>query len=175
MCRVTRVDDVSGLLATTGLIRRGSTGDAVAQLQRFLTTFRHVPGPVDGIFGSLTTTAVRSFQAEHDLAADGIVGSLTRAEVAVLVSLADRAGVLDPDGRILRQGAIGADVAELQGLLKAVGIDPGPADGVFGMRTVAAVRAFQDTHGMLIDGVVGPGTRSRLATVLRLTPLITCS
>ena len=75
----------------------------------------------------------------------------------------------------MSQGARGSDVAELQGLLKVVGLDVGIADGVFGSRTSAAVRAFQDANGLLIDGVVGRGTRVRLAEVLQLTPLVTCS
>lgn len=174
-CGITRVGDVGALLAATGLVRLGAGGDPVRQLQQFLDAFRHAPGPIDGLFGSLTHTAVRSFQAQHGLAADGVVGSMTRAEVAELVSLAAGASVLDPDGRNLRAGARGWDVAELQQLLKVVGLDPGPADGIFGSRTVGAVRAFQDAHGRLIDGVVGRSTRLLLAEVLRLQPLVTCS
>jgi len=173
-CGVTRVGDVDTLLGIVGLTKIGATGDAVRQLQGFLAAFRHIPGPIDGIFGSLTLGAVRGFQTDRSLAADGIVGTRTRREVAVLADLASRASVLDPDGRAMRQGAGGADVAELQGLLKVVGFDPGFADGIFGGRTTAAVRAFQDANGILIDGVVGRGTRTRLAEVLRLTPLVTC-
>lgn len=174
-CQITRVGDVSSLLATSGLIKVGAAGDPVKQLQAFLAAFRHAPGPIDGIFGSLTLNAVRVFQSNARLTPDGIVGSMTRAEVAELVELAARASVLDPDGRSMRQGTVGGDVAELQGLLKVVGLDPGPADGIFGSRTTAAVRAFQDAHAIFIDGVVGRGTRARLAQVLGLTPLVSCS
>lgn len=174
-CGITRVGDVASLLGVAGLIKTGATGEAVRQLQQFLDAFRHSPGPIDGIFGSLTLNAVRGFQSQSSLAADGIVGSLTRAEVAELVALARAASVLDPDGRNLRSGARGGDVAELQGLLKVVGLDPGPADGIFGSRTTAAVRAFQDANALFIDGVVGRSTRLRLAEVLRLGPLVSCS
>jgi peptidoglycan hydrolase-like protein with peptidoglycan-binding domain len=174
-CGITRIGDVTSLLAASGLLKKGATGTAVRQLQEFLAAFRHAPGPIDGIFGSLTFEAVRGFQAQNRLTADGIVGSLTRAEVAELAALAGASSVLDPDGRNLRQGAGGGDVAELQGLLKVVGLDPGVADGIFGSRTTAAVRAFQDAHGLFIDGVVGRSTRLRLAEVLRLAPLVSCS
>ena len=36
---------------------------------------------VDGIFGSLTNTAVRNFQRAHKLTVDGIVGQATRCEL----------------------------------------------------------------------------------------------
>jgi len=35
------------------------------------------------------------------------------------------------------------------------GFDPGPADGVFGVRTQAAVKAFQSARGVEVDGTVG--------------------
>ncbi|MBI5158206.1 MAG: peptidoglycan-binding protein [Acidimicrobiia bacterium] len=174
-CGITRVGDVTTLLSTSGLIKVGAAGDAVRQLQEFLAAFRHAPGPIDGIFGSRTLGAVRGFQTEVSLASDGVVGSMTRAEVAELVALASRASVLDPDGRSLRQGSLGGDVAELQGLLKAVGLDVGAADGIFGSKTTAAVRAFQNANGLFMDGVVGRATRARLAAVLHLTPLVSCS
>ena len=174
-CGVARVGNVDVLLAIAGLLKVGATGEAVRQLQEFLATFDHVPGPIDGMFGSRTRLAVLAFQAARQLSADGVVGSMTRGEVSELVQLAARASVLDPDGRNMSQGARGSDVAELQGLLKVVGLDVGIADGVFGSRTSAAVRAFQDANGLLIDGVVGRGTRVRLAEVLQLTPLVTCS
>jgi peptidoglycan hydrolase-like protein with peptidoglycan-binding domain len=51
----------------------------VAHLQRLLIEHGHDPGPVDGVFGPRTDAAVRAFQVERGLAADGIVGPLTWA------------------------------------------------------------------------------------------------
>lgn len=50
----------------------------------------------------------------------------------------------------LRRGAKGDDVAALQ---KALGLK---ADGDYGSKTEAAVRAFQRTHGLVADGILGP-------------------
>lgn len=61
------------------LLRRGSRGSAVSTLQARLTTSGFNPGPVDGVFGTGTDTAVRAFQRGRGLVADGIVGSLTWA------------------------------------------------------------------------------------------------
>ena len=58
-------------------LRRGSSGSAVLDLQTQLRSAGFDPGPVDGIFGSQTESAVRSFQNSRRLTVDGIVGSQT--------------------------------------------------------------------------------------------------
>jgi cell wall-associated NlpC family hydrolase len=68
----------------------------------------------------------------------------------------------NPPGRLLRQGSRGEDVRWVQRRLQVHGIDPGPADGVFGPRTDAAVRAFQRAKGLQVDGIVGPHTTKAL-------------
>lgn len=62
---------------------------------------------------------------------------------------------------VLRQGDSGPDVLYLQTLLSSVG-DPIDADGAFGPKTAAAVKAFQKAHGLTADGVVGPKTWTAL-------------
>ena len=50
-----------------------------------------------------------------------------------------------------------------------------PADGVFGSLTAGAVRTYQEDAGILIDGVVGAGTRSSMAADLGLSGLVSCT
>jgi peptidoglycan hydrolase-like protein with peptidoglycan-binding domain len=107
---------------------------------------------IDGVFGSVTQNAVKDFQQSEGLAADGVVGNATWAGMPA-----------DPDTPVLGRGATGAAVNGLQkGLLKFGGAgsatDPGPADGNFGPRTEAAVKAYQQQHALPNDGVVGPRT-----------------
>ncbi len=52
--------------------------------------------------------------------------------------------------------------AVLQGALVAVGIDPGPVDGRYRAKTRKAVRTFQESAGLVADGLVGPRTWSAL-------------
>jgi peptidoglycan hydrolase-like protein with peptidoglycan-binding domain len=56
---------------------------------------------------------------------------------------------------VLKQGASGPDVRDLQQALKALGHDPGPIDGAFGARTTSAVKAFQQAREIAVDGIVG--------------------
>ncbi len=63
---------------------------------------------------------------------------------------------------LLARGSRGAAVVALQtALARALG-RPLAADGVFGPRTEAAVRAFQASAGLVADGVVGPLTVAAL-------------
>lgn len=63
---------------------------------------------------------------------------------------------------LLRKGDRGEGVRWVQRRLQMHHFDPGPADGVFGPRTDAAVRAFQKAKRLEVDGIVGPQTRRAL-------------
>src|SRR5688572_331376 len=63
---------------------------------------------------------------------------------------------------VLREGARGPSVTRLQRLLQKRGVSPGPIDGIFGPKTEAAVKRFQQKHQLAADGVAGPRTWSRL-------------
>ncbi|MBB3979111.1 GH24 family phage-related lysozyme (muramidase) [Rhizobium azooxidifex] len=53
-------------------------------------------------------------------------------------------------------------VQDLQRRLTALGYNPGPADGIAGAKTKAAVRIFQIAEGLAVDGIAGPKTWERL-------------
>lgn len=55
-------------------------------------------------------------------------------------------------------GSKGDEVRRIQDKLKAGGLYRGPLDGDFGGGTEAAVKAFQKSKGLFVDGVVGPET-----------------
>ena len=59
------------------LLRQGSRGAYVRFLQQLLESKFYPVGTIDGIFGSRTASAVRSFQSANGLAVDGIVGTNT--------------------------------------------------------------------------------------------------
>src|SRR5207244_7538143 len=65
----------------TRLLTHGDVGWDVAVLQ-YLLNRRGIAVPVDGHFGGLTLGGVERFQQRARLAADGIVGPMTRAALA---------------------------------------------------------------------------------------------
>jgi chitosanase len=75
-----------------------------------------------------------------------------------------RPSAQSPEERILQLQAPpmqGDDVTALQQALLTAGITVA-ADGIFGAGTDAAVKQFQTQHGLTVDGIVGPATRSAL-------------
>jgi len=59
----------------------------------------------------------------------------------------------------------GEDVRELQRLLAKAGHNPGPIDGIFGPRTLSAVRTFQKAKKLVVDGIAGPKTTVALGGI----------
>lgn len=55
----------------------GAQGADVMKIQQALELAGFSPGPIDGMFGSRTKTAVMSFQSAQGITIDGIVGSVT--------------------------------------------------------------------------------------------------
>ena len=59
------------------VLRKGSNDPAVRDLQQALKALGHDPGPIDGVFGNATESAVKAFQQEKEITVDGIVGKVT--------------------------------------------------------------------------------------------------
>lgn len=53
-------------------------------------------------------------------------------------------------------------IREIQKALSDRGYPSGPIDGIWGRRTIAAVKAFQQANGLTVDGIVGPQTAAVL-------------
>jgi hypothetical protein len=75
------------------VLKEGSSGEDVAQLQRQLTELGFDPGEADGVFGAATKAAVIAFQESKQLSADGIAGPQT---LAALQPGADGGAGADP-------------------------------------------------------------------------------
>ena len=68
-------DTVAGDRRTA--LTKGAAGSKVKTLQVRLEIQGYDPGPIDGIFGARTATAVKSFQESKNLTADGVVDEIT--------------------------------------------------------------------------------------------------
>ena len=131
------------------ILRYGSTGEYVIQLQTTLLEMGYLKSAVDGYFGQKTLEAVINFQHDNDLNADGIVGKNTWAK-------------LESGYPILKLGCTGGYVSVLQTKLTDLGYDCGEIDGRFGSMTHYAVTAFQNNNSLTADGIVGKNTWAEL-------------
>ncbi len=61
-----------------------------------------------------------------------------------------------------RQGSTGSTVRQIQTKLQTWGYYRGEVDGIYGSRTVEAVKYFQRKNGLTADGVCGPATLKAL-------------
>jgi peptidoglycan hydrolase-like protein with peptidoglycan-binding domain len=66
---------------------------------------------------------------------------------------------------MLKSGSSGDEVKMLQRLLMVRGLNPGPVDGIFGPKTEAAVKAYQEKAGLDADGIAGPKTMEAIKDV----------
>ena len=146
------------------LIRRGSRGEAVRDLQQRLVSLGHdLTGDDLGDFGPATERAVLAFQHHRRVRVDGLVGNETwSALVESGYTLGDR--LLYFRRPMLR----GDDVAELQRRLNALGFDAGREDGIFGRGTLAALIEYQRNAGLPADGICGHNTIAAIARVSTL-------
>lgn len=64
-------------VVSAAVLRQGSSGGEVKEVQRRLKNWGYYTGAVDGIFGPATKKAVVYFQRKNGLTADGIVGKAT--------------------------------------------------------------------------------------------------
>jgi N-acetylmuramoyl-L-alanine amidase len=153
--------------------RLGATGPAVAEIRARLAHLGLLPsapdsagthsGYDDAEFDRAVDQAVRAFQQQRGVTADGIVGPQTwRLLDDARWSLGDRVLQLS-----VTHMMTGDDVAELQQRLLDMGFDCGRVDGIFGRTTEHALIEFQRNIGLLGDGTAGPATYSALGRLAR--------
>jgi len=106
----------------------------------------------DGIFGPKTEEIVKAYQGLVGLTVDGIVGPQTWTS---LTGSQDSA---------VRRGDTGERVKAAQNELVRNNY-PVAIDGIFGDKTDAAVRQFQEKVHLPVDGIVGPNTWRELITL----------
>ena len=129
-------------------LEKGSKGEDVRFLQQKLNEFGAEIG-VDGSFGNQTDRAVRNFQTDHGLTADGIAGPKTMAAL--------QRSVNKHYDEHLEKGSSGDEVRKLQELLNKHGASLS-VDGNFNRLTYGEVVKFQTDNGLTVDGVVGSQT-----------------
>jgi peptidoglycan hydrolase-like protein with peptidoglycan-binding domain len=146
---------MSGTLSPWPTVQNGNQGHPVKTLQYLLRARGHHLA-VDGVFGSVTETAVKAFQTSRGLAPVGIVSPQTWTALVIQV----------------RKGDSGDAVRGVQEEFQFRAGEPGQGlqvDGFFGPQTDSTVRGFQhalslDIPSVVVDGIVGPITWQALVS-----------
>lgn len=152
------------------VLRRGSTGSSVEQVQFWLSDLAQfdsslVRVTVDGSYGAATVSAVEAFQTLFGLTSDGVVGRSTwnkLKEFGLAVANKIVAANVAPGQftTTTRAGSSGTAVRAVQYYLRRLAayysdVPRVAVDGKFGAATTRAVKAWQSRAGLTVDGVVG--------------------
>ncbi len=173
----------------SGKVQLHSEGSDAKLVQQRLKDLGYYRGRVDGIFGSASVAALKKFQENNGLQADGVAGestyrllfswgALASGCTATPAPTAEGATATPvPTGTVtpqvtpapvyetLRKGMTGDAVKLMQEALINLGYLSGTSDGNYGDATVSAVRAFQKTNGLTVDGIAGNQTLQVLYSI----------
>ena len=142
----------------------GDRSDAIALIANTLTRLGFLTTPSD-LYDENLTQGIKAFQQERGLTSTGVINEITkRALEEARFKLGDRVLSFSPAALIR-----GDDVSNLQQRLIQLGFNCGKIDGVFGSKTEVAVKEFQKSVGIFVDGKCGPST---LIALMRLVKTV---
>lgn len=78
--------------------------------------------------------------------------------IMISIYLIYNAFMRDETFALSKFGSSGTEVTQIQTKLKRWGYYNGSVDGIYGSKTVAAVKWFQQKNGLAVDGIAGPKT-----------------
>ena len=172
------------------ILKIGMRGDDVKKLQEDLQKLGYDLGRwgADGDFGNDTMIAVKKFQSEHGLEADGEAGPMTFAALKEALNKAGgQAKPKEPETPAaqnqngnqqpanadhalkvgvneIRNGDKGSQVKLAQACLSCLGYSVS-IDGIFGNELEKKIREFQKADGLDADGVIGEKTWAKLLEI----------
>jgi N-acetylmuramoyl-L-alanine amidase len=143
-------------------ITQGGSGDLVSQLTDYLFRLGYLPAAKNS-FDDAVAQAVKAFQQARGLTISGIVDAITlRSLEEARWKLGDRTlSLITPAMR-------GDDVAQLQSQLSEMGFNCGRVDGIFGGNTETALKEFQKSVGVKVDGQCGPATVMSMMRLMKI-------
>ena len=174
--------------ASRPLLKFGSQGVDVLEVQALLQLLGYYDGELDGNYTNQTERAVSEFQKSAGLGQDGILGTSTWSKLLPVVpqsaasttivkpntptkpvpqsvkpaaknpELKSNPKIEESRTPILRRGAKGNAVYRLQQRLGTLGFLAIGPDGDFGELTEKAVKAAQQKYKLEADGIVGGAT-----------------
>ncbi len=149
--------------SSSGTCSPGDHGENVKKIQKRLKTLGYYTGSIDGDYGNGTKTAVKNFQRVNGLNSNGYVNQSTLQKLNS--SSAKKAGSASSSGSssgTCAPGDSGDQVKKVQKRLRALGYYSGSIDGDYGNGTKTAVKEFQRTNGLSVNGTVNSSTLNKL-------------
>lgn len=154
----------------------GASSDTVKDVQTKLKALGYYSAEITGNVGAKTETAIKKFQKDNGLTADGVIGPKTQGKLdAVYAAKGGSSSSGGSSGGAIKLGSSGSDVTKLQQDLKELGFYAAEITGNVGAKTEAAIKAFQKKHNLSADGVAGPDTLAAISAALRGTTTSTGS
>lgn len=137
------------------MISFGEKSEVVLAAQTRLKQLGYMTSEPDGNYGNDTVLAVKLFQSKNDQVVDGYLGPSTRMVLNSSEAV--------PNG--LSLGDSGETVRKVQNMLSKLGyLNSGNVTGYYGEITENAVKLFQRTNNLSIDGSVGTQTMTKLTS-----------
>lgn len=154
ICGVDTWDAIMSESAPHYALKLGFQGNDVthAQYRLYNLGYLYNASDINGTYDETTMNAVKKLQETNGLTADGIYGTST---YNLLYSDEVKANVV----------ALGEQsdlVKKYQQILINLGYLEGEADGNFGLGTQNAIKAFQSRNDQVVDGYLGPDTRTAM-------------
>ena len=162
------------LVKPRATVRKGSSGSDAKLVQQRLIDLGYLSGRADGEFGTQSVEALKDFQQNNKLVADGVAGSGTNAVLFSWLALAadekpttlptptptPAAQDITKDNVVLiKMGVKGTAVLRLQQRLQQLGYYTSSLDGYCDVDDAAAIRLFQKKNGLSQDGMAGYDTQ----------------
>ena len=145
------------------LLKKGSVGPEVSELQEALIGMGYLRGKTDGIYGDATVKAVKAFQKDNGLTpADGQAGQKTQELLYSGYAKSKETAAPSSSPALKPKNMTKSELKELQQRLIDLGFLTGKADGKYGIQTYNALVKFQKMNGLKADGLVGPLTQAKL-------------
>ena len=131
-------------------LQYGDHGDEVVRLQKRLAELYYYTGKISGKYLEGTRAAIKAFQEDFGLTADGVADEETQALL------------YGTEYRPLQYGSSGEDVKQLQTRLTELGYYTGKISGNYLDASQTAVSAFQERNGLTATGKADVDTQTLL-------------
>ena len=163
----------SGIVVVTATGSSAVSPQTVKDVQGALNTLGYQPVlKVDGIPGPMTTNNIKQYQAKAGMPVTGTVDPALASSLQIALQTVSAVnasvGSAGPVSSATQAPAGVNTSTEVQHALNLLGAKPALAeDGKIGPMSVAAIRVFQQTHGLTVDGIAGPKTKTALGIAMQ--------